>query len=138
MELSPYLIFDGDCETAFKRYEKVFDGKIVILMRNADMPPGTPFPPGAEKRIMHVRLKIGDRTLMGSDALPGNFKKQQGFSVSLQTGSPTEADRMFSELSEGGTVTMPIAETFWAKRFGMLTDKFGIHWIVNCDKDQAA
>ena len=133
MDLVTYLAFDGRCEEAFKFYEKALGGKILMMMKIADAPPGMPITPGSEKRIMHARLAVGNRLLMGGDAPMGNHSKPQGFSVSIQVDKPADAERMFQALSDGGSVMMPIAETFWAQRFGMLTDKFGIPWMVNCE-----
>ena len=138
MDLVTYLGFDGQCEVAFKHYEKVLGGKILMMMRNGDMPPGTPFPPGAEKRIVHARLKVGERLLMGGDAPPGRASKPQGFCANVMVDTAAEAERIFRELGEGGTIQMPIAETFWATRFGMLIDKFGVPWMVNCERPQGA
>jgi PhnB protein len=134
-----YLSFDGRCEEAFKRYEKVFGGKILMMMRHADAPPGSGVPqnPEVANRIMHARLEAGGRLLMGGDAPLQGPSKPQGFCVSVSVDNPTEAERIFGELSEGGTITMPIGETFWAQRFGMVTDKFGTPWMVNCEKPTA-
>jgi PhnB protein len=85
-------------------------------------------------KIMHARLVVGDAVLMASDAPAGRYEKMQGVSVSLNTGDPAEADRVFNALASSGTVTMPIQETFWARRFGMLTDRFGTSWMINCEK----
>jgi PhnB protein len=134
MDFVTYLSFDGQCETAFKHYEKVFGGKILMMVKNADAPPGTPVAPGTENRIMHARLQVGGRLLMGGDAPPQFVSKPQGFCVSVQVESPSEAERIFGELAKGGMVNMPMAATFWAQRFGMLIDKFGIPWMVNCEK----
>ncbi|HUK60340.1 MAG TPA: VOC family protein [Stellaceae bacterium] len=133
-DLTPYLGFDGQCEEAFKRYEKVLGGKILAMMRYSEAPPGSGVPqnPDTANRIMHARLKVGDRTLMGGDGPQG--RQPQGFCVAITLDEPGEADRIFKALAEGGTVSMPIGETFWAHRFGMLTDKFGIPWMVNCEK----
>jgi PhnB protein len=104
MQMNPYLYFDGDCEAAFKFYESV------------------------------LGAKIGEQALMASDAPPGRFEKQAGFSLSLGFTDAAEAERVYHALAENGTKTMPIAETFWAVRFGMLVDRFGIPWMVNCEK----
>ena len=135
-DLVTYLSFDGQCEAAFKYYEKILAGKIVMMMRYADAPADAEVPqtPETANRIMHARLQIGDRPLMGGDA-PAQFaSKPQGFCVSIQVDDPAEADRIFRELGEGGVVQMPIGETFWARRFGMLIDKFGTPWMVNCER----
>lgn len=86
------------------------------------------------QKILHARLKVGDTTLLASDAPPGSYQKPAGFRVSVQTGTPEEADQAFNALADGGTVQMPIAETFFSKRFGMVTDRFGIPWMVNCEQ----
>ena len=138
MDLNTYLGFDGQCEAAFKHYEKVLGGKILMMLRNADAPPGTPIPAESANRIMHARLQVGDRLLMGGDAPSGRGSKPQGFCANIMVDDPAEAERIFRELGAGGTVTMPITETFWARRFGMLTDKFGIPWMVNCEKPMGA
>jgi PhnB protein len=85
-------------------------------------------------KIMHARLEVGDEALMGSDAPPDRYQRPRGITVSLQTNDPAEAERIFSALAEGGTVNMPLQETFWAIRFGMLVDRYGIPWMVNCEQ----
>src|SRR5580704_10153981 len=95
---------------------------------------GVPQNPETATRIMHARLQVGDRLLMGGDAPPQFVTKPQGFCVSVQVDDPAEAERIFLGLGDGGVVQMPIAETFWARRFGMLIDKFGTPWMVNCEK----
>ena len=82
---------------------------------------------------MHARLRVGDAELMGSDVPPDSHDTPRGFAVSLHVADPTEADRVFGALTEGGTVQVPIAENFWASRFGMLTDRFGTPWLINCE-----
>jgi PhnB protein len=138
-DLVAYLSFDGECEAAFRHYERVLDGKILMMMRHADAPTnaGVLQTPETANRIMHARLKVGGGLLMGGDAPPQFVSKPQGFCVSIMVDDPTEAERIFRELGEGGVVRMPIAETFWARRFGMLIDKFGIPWMVNCEKPAA-
>lgn len=138
MDLVTYLAFDGQCEVAFKHYEKVLGGKILMMMKGSDVPPGVPAPPEGADRIMHARLQVGDRLLMGGDAPSQFFSKPQGFCVNIMTDTPAEAERIFRDLGKGGTVTMPMAETFWAQRFGMLTDKFGTPWMINCEARAAA
>ena len=135
-DLVTYLSFDGQCEAAFKLYEEVLRGKILMMMRHADAPSGSGVPqtPDTANRIMHARLKVGDRLLMGGDAPKQFASKPQGFCANIIVDDPAEADRIFHALAEGGVVQMPISETFWARRFGMLIDKFGIPWMVNCEK----
>ncbi len=144
MDLNTYLFFDGQCEDAFRLYEKVLGGKIIALMRYADAPSG---PPAFKdcNRIIHVSLRVDDRVLMGSDAPPAGIdpmpghrpephKPPQGFRANVSVDSPAEAERIYHALAEGGTVVAPIGETFFAQRFGMLDDKFGTPWMIICPK----
>lgn len=134
-----YLTFDGKCEEAFTFYQSVLGGEIPMWNRFGDMPPQEGMPPLAEEhknRIMHVSLPVSKETvLMGSDTMPGMHVLTQGnnFSISLGAGSREEAKKLFDGLSAGGTVTMDLQDTFWGAYFGMWTDKFGIHWMVNYD-----
>jgi len=137
MKINPYLNFNGNCADAFDFYAKVLGGKDLRVMTFGDMPPGPDMPPvpaDQKKLVAHARFTAGDTTIMGSDAPGGRYNRPQGFYVNIGVDTPEEAERVFASLSQGGNVSMPIAETFWAKRFGMLTDKFGIPWMVNCEK----
>ncbi len=134
MQLVPYLTFDGQCEAAIGFYEKALGGRIEAMLRFADAPEGSCGPDVAGDRIMHACLLIGDQRLMASDAPADHRKTPQGFHVSLHIEDQGEAERVFNALSEKGTVTMPFAETFWAIGFGMLVDRFGIPWMVNCPR----
>jgi PhnB protein len=134
MDFVPYLSFDGNCEAAFKTYEKILGGKLLMMVRNGEAPTGTPVTPGTENRIMHARLEAGGRMLMGGDAPPQFATKPQGFCVSIQVDTPAEAERIFSALAKDGKIQMPIGTSFWAERFGMLIDKFSIPWMINCEK----
>ncbi len=134
MKITPYLNFNGTCEAAFKFYEHVLGGKIEGPMIYGESPVAGDFPPEFHSKVMHVQLTVGDQELMGSDAPPGHFEDAKGTSVSISIEDTTEAERIFNALAENGTVTMPIQETFWAARFGMVTDQFGIPWMINCDK----
>jgi PhnB protein len=136
MQLNPYLNFNGQCEAAFKFYEKCLGGKIEMMMTHGNSPMADQTPPDWRNKIMHARLVIGDKVLMGSDAPPQFFEAPKGFSVSITVGSAAEADRVFNALSDKATVRMPIQETFWALRFGMLVDQFGIPWMVNCERPE--
>ncbi|MEO8596326.1 MAG: VOC family protein [Candidatus Solibacter sp.] len=133
MNLNSYLVFDGRAEEAFKFYEKSLGGKILAIFKHADTPAAAHVPADWQDKIMHVALKAGNGVLMGSDAPPDRYKTPQGFSVSVQLEDVAEAERVFAALSEGGKVGMPIQQTFWAARFGMLTDRFGIPWMINCE-----
>ena len=134
MQLNPYLFFNGQCEAAFKFYERILGGKIVAMMPHQGTPAAEGVPPEWRKKIIHARLVVGDNVLMGSDAPPGRQDEMKGFSVTLGIDDPREAERIFHALAENGTVRMPIQETFWALRFGMLADQFGTPWMINCER----
>src|SRR4051812_24653188 len=136
MQLNPYLMFDGRCEAAFKFYAKVLGGKLVAMLTHEGTPASGQVPDDWKSKIVHARMTVGDFTLMGSDAPPQHQEEMKGFSVNITVDDPAEADRIFKGLSENATVRMPIQETFWAVRFGMLTDQFGTPWMVNCEKRQ--
>jgi PhnB protein len=135
ISLNTYLNFPGTCEEAFKAYEKILGGKIGYTTRFDDMPPeaggGNPAIKG---KIAHTRMTVDGFTLMGSDAPAERYKAPQGFSVNVTLDDPAKADRIYAALAEGGMPIMPIQETFWAVRFGMCVDRFGISWMVNCEK----
>lgn len=140
--INPYLTFNGDCEAAFTFYKSVFGGEFPYIGRFKDMPPTEgcdPLPAAEGEKIMHVSLPISAETiLMGSDSseafgqatIVGN-----NFSISINTDSTAEADKLFEGLSAGGKITMPMDKTFWGAYFGMFTDKFGINWMINHDEN---
>ena len=133
MNLSPFLLFEGNCAEAMQFYQSCLGGELeVTLLR--DTPMKDQMPAEHHAKIVHARLNVGDKVLMGSDAPPGRFEGAKGISVILGVDQAAEAERVFKALSENGAVSMPIAETFWALRFGMLTDQFGIPWMVNCER----
>jgi PhnB protein len=130
MQISPYLHYNGNCEAAFKYYEKVLGAKIEMMMTYEGAPESMPTPASMKKKIMHARVSIDGKIIMGSDAPPERFQKPQGFSVSLQAADVADAERKFKALSEGGAVHMAFAKTFFAEGFGMCVDQFGIPWMV--------
>jgi PhnB protein len=132
MQLNTYLFLDGQCEEAFTRYQQILGGEITAMIRHAGTPAEAQVPPEWHDKIMHVCLNFGSHQLMGSDAC-GRFERPQGFSVQLATQSVDEAERVFAELGEDGNITLPLAPTFWADRFGMLVDRFGVPWMINFD-----
>ncbi len=132
MELNPYLVFNGQCETAFKFYEQSLGGKIEAMIPHTGTPAEQHVPAEWRDKIMHARLNMNGEVLMGSDAPPEHYKAPQGFSVSLQFQDVKEAERVFNALADGGKVNMPLQQTFWAVRFGMLVDRFGVPWMINC------
>jgi PhnB protein len=134
MKLSPHLVFNSQCEAAFKFYEQYLGGKIVIMLTWASSPMASQAPPGCSDKILHATLAIGDNVLAGADALPGQYEQPKGFYVVLGLDDPVDAERIFTALAENGTVQMPIQKTFWAVRFGVVTDQFGIPWEINCEQ----
>jgi PhnB protein len=138
MQIDLHLSFRGNCEEAFKFYEKTFGGKIEFKMTYGESPMAAQTAPEARNNIMHISMRVGDRVLMGADAPPQYQSKPQGFCVSISVKDAAEAERVFNALAEGGNVTMPLAETFWSPRFGMLTDRFDIPWMVNTNTAQTA
>lgn len=138
-QVNPYLIFNGTCEEAFLHYKSVFGGEFPYIGKFGDMPPmeGQPELSENEKnRVMHVTLPIGKTILMGSDtnSQSGDVKMGENVSISINTESREEADKIFNGLTEDGVVKMPMTDTFWGAYFGMFIDKFGIHWMINFDE----
>lgn len=134
MQINPYLNFNGQCEAAFKFYEKCLGGKIAYTITYGESPMAKEMPKECHNKIMHTRLVVDDKVLMGSDCPEGRYEKPQGFNVTISIENPADAERIFKALSENGTVHMPLEETFWALRFGMLVDQFGTPWMINCEK----
>jgi PhnB protein len=134
MQVSPYLWFNGNCEEAFKFYEKCFGGKIEAMLPHAGSPAEKAVPAQWGSKIMHAMMRLDGQMLMASDVPPSSYQQPNGFHVSVQVEKPEEAERIFAALAEDGKVSMPLAETFWAFRFGMLVDRFSIPWMINCSK----
>lgn len=139
-QVNAYLTFNGNCEEAFNFYKSVFGGDFAYIGRFGEMPPMEDAGEMSEEeknKVMHVSLPISEETvLMGSDTggeWASHFQAGNNISISINTASKEEADKLFKGLSEGGMVTMPLADTFWGAYFGMWTDKFGINWMVNYD-----
>ena len=134
MQIQPYLFFDGRCEEAVEFYRKALGAKVEMLMRykeSPDAPPPDQVPPGSENKVMHACLRIGDTTVMASDGHCSGQPSFAGFSLTISVTDLGEADRLFTALAEGGTVQMPLTKTFWSPRFGMVTDRFGVGWMIN-------
>jgi len=134
MKLNTYLQFNGNCEEALKFYEKALGAKLVFMMRYGEAPASEQCSKEMAAKIMHGRIVAGDNVLMASDCPPDRYQPPGGFSISVNVDSAAEAERYFAALSEKATICMPIGETFWAERFGMLTDQFGVSWMLNCEK----
>ena len=132
MQLNPHLSFNGQCEEAFKFYQQCLGGTIQMMMTHGDSPIADQVPSEWHGKIMHATLVVGQTILMGADFQPDHYQKPTGFSIGIQINDTAEAERIFNALSESGKVTMPLQQTFWATRFGMVVDRFGIAWMVNC------
>lgn len=133
MQMHPYLSFKGDCEAAFTCYAHCLGGQLGAIFRYAGTPLADQVPADWQDKIMHGSVALGEQVLMGGDVAPDRYEAPKGFSLSLQIPSIAEAERIFHELAKDGTVVMPLEQTFWAARFGMLIDRFGIPWLINCE-----
>lgn len=134
MHVQVYLFFNGCCEEAVRFYQRALGAQLEMLMRfdeAPDPPPAECLAPGFERKVMHTSFRIGDTQVMASDGTGEAMAGFTGFTLSLAVANEAEADRTFAALSEGGSVTMPLGQTFWSPRFGMLKDRFGIGWMVN-------
>ena len=128
--LTPYLVFDGRCAEAMRCYADALDGTLTILQRYGDSPAAGQ---AADDRILHARLELDGSVLLASDAPAGLAAPFGGFSIAVQATTIADAERRFAALSDGGVIVMPLQATFWARRFGMLTDRFGVGWMVSLD-----
>ena len=130
MQLHANLSFDGRCEQAFLLYGRCLSGNTTFLMRYQDSPAGLEVPPDWGQKVAHATFTAGAIVICGADVPPERYQKPQGFALQLNLSDPLEAERIFQALKDGGTVQMPLQETFWALRFGMVTDQFGIPWLL--------
>ena len=133
MQVQPYLFFDGRAEEAAEFYRAKLGAEITMLMRNKDSPDKPPpgmLPPNSENKVMHMALKIGDTTVLASDGNCAGKPAFQGFSLSLTVKDEAQASRLFAALADGGQVQMPLGKTFFSPSFGMVTDRFGVAWMV--------
>jgi PhnB protein len=137
MRVNPHLHFKGNCAEALRSYATTLGGTVTFSMTYGESPAATQMPKEMAGQIIHSRLEIGGQVLMGMDSPPDRYSTPQGFNVAVEIADPDEAGRVFRALAEGGTVTMPFQQTFWAHRFGMCTDRFGIPWMINCEKAPA-
>jgi PhnB protein len=134
MHVQPYLFFHGRCEEAVEFYRKALGAEAIELLRYSDSPEPPPpgmLPPGYERKIMHGTFRLGDTTVMVSDGNQATAAAFQGFALTITVPAEKDADRLFGALADGGQVGMPLGKTFWSPRFGMVTDRFGIQWMVN-------
>jgi len=134
MRLIPHLHFNGQCEEAFQFYETCLNGEITLMMTYGASPMADHAPVGWQDKILHATFTFGDQRLTGADVTPEQYEKPRGFSIALHIDNVEEAERVHARLSEHGVVQLPLQETFWALRFGMFEDQFGIPWMINCGK----
>jgi len=130
MNVQPYLYFDGVCEDALNFYAKAVGAKTQMMMRFKDSPDKSMSAPGSENKVMHACFKVGDTEIFGSDGMNKGKPNFDGFALSINAKDAAEAEKLFNALLPGGEATMPLTETFFANKFGMLKDKFGVHWMV--------
>ena len=131
MQMNAYLTFRGECEAAFKFYAECLGGKVGEIFRYAGTPLAKQVPADWQGKVMHGSLTVGDQVFMGGDVAPDRYESPRGFSLSVHVTGESEAERVFHLLAKDGTVVVPLAKTFWAGRFGMLIDRFGIPWLIN-------
>ncbi|MGA2231531.1 MAG: VOC family protein [Tepidisphaeraceae bacterium] len=131
MKLTPHLSFNGQCREALDFYQHCFGAKIDFMLTFGDSPASDKVPPEWREKIVHATLAIGESTLNADDAPPGRYQPPKGFQLTIDVQDIAEAERIFRELSERGTVLMPFQKTFWSPGFGVVTDRFGIIWEIN-------
>jgi PhnB protein len=134
VQIIPYLSFKGECEAAFKFYEQCLGARLGQVFRYGGSPMAGEVPADWSEKIMHGSVTIGDLTLNGGDVAPDRYEEPRGFSLSIQISNTDDAERIFRDLATGGKVVVPLAQTFWAARFGMVVDRFGIPWLINCEE----
>lgn len=132
MNIQPYLMFDGRCEEALEFYKKAVGAEVEMILRFSESPEPNPgLAPGNENKIMHSSFRIGESTIMASDGMCNGTSSFGGFSLSLNLKAEADADKAYAALAEGGRADMPLQKTFFSPRFGALTDRFGINWLIH-------
>jgi PhnB protein len=131
MQMNPYLYFKGECEAAFKFYERCLGGQLGAIFRYGGTPLAGQVPADWADKVMHGSVAFGDQALMGADVAPDSYEEPKGFSLLLHIESIADAERVFHELAKEGRVVLPLEKTFWAERFGMVVDRFGVPWLIN-------
>lgn len=132
MQFIPYLLFDGRCREAFEFYAGVLDGQILSMTTHGETPAAAGVSADWQDKIINAHLKVGDQELMASDSPPQFNETMNGFYVSIQIDDEDRAERIFNAFADGGEVKMPFSPTFWAKKFGMVKDRYGTPWMINC------
>jgi PhnB protein len=130
MQIQPYLFFEGRCDEAIAFYQKTLGAEVAMLMRWKDSPDTSMCTPDNANRVMHSCLKFGDTQVMASDGRGSGNPSFEGFALSVDAKTDEDAAKMFAGLSDGGSVVMPLGPTFFATSFGMVRDRFGVHWMV--------
>jgi PhnB protein len=135
MQGQPYLFFDGRCDEALEFYKKAIGADVKMLMRFKDAPDKSMLSPGSENKVMHAQFQVGETAILASDGRNKGQPKFDGFALTIAAKDEADADKMFGALADGGQVTMPLAKTFFSPRFGMLSDKFGVNWMILVSQD---
>jgi PhnB protein len=130
MYVEPYLFFEGRCDEALEFYRKAVGAEVTAVMRFKECPEPGGCPPGSEDKVMHAAFRVGDTTVMASDGNCAGQAAFKGFALTITAADEAEADRLFNGLADGGQVQMPLGKTFYSPRFGMVTDQFGVMWMV--------
>jgi PhnB protein len=133
MQVNPYLTFSGTCEAAFKFYAQCLGGRLGAIFRYAGTPLADQVPADWQDKVMHGSLTLGELVLMGADVAPDRYEAPKGVSLSIQIKNTTDAERIFRELGGDGRIVLALEKTFWADRFGMVVDRYGIPWLINCE-----
>ncbi len=137
MEIQPYLFFEGRCDEALEFYKSALGAEVMMLMRYKEGPEGT-CQPGLEEKVMHSAFRIGDAVVLASDGMAEGQPKFQGVSLSLTVPDTATANRFFGALADGGNVQMPLSQTFFSPSFGMVADRFGVHWMIMVPQERPA
>jgi PhnB protein len=139
MQLEPRisLVFNGECDAAFALYQECLGGTVTFRLTWGDSPMAGQAPAEWHDKILHATLTVGATTIYGGDSLSGHYERPQGFQLQLNLDDDVAAERAFSRLADGGHVTVPLQQTFWARRFGAVVDRFGIPWAINCGESKA-
>jgi len=132
MQIEPRisLVFNGECDAAFTLYQQCLGGTVTFRLAWGDSPMADQAPPEWRDKILHATLTLGGTALSGADVL--SYQRPQGFQIQLNLDDVAAAERIFTQLAEGGEVTVPLQQTFWAQRFGAVVDRFGVPWSINC------
>jgi len=134
MQVNTYLSFNGECEAAFKFYEQCLGGRIAAMFRYEGTPLAATVPADWSDKVMHASVVVDGQELMGADVAPEQYEPPKGISLSLNLGTAAEAERVFGEFADGGRIVQPLERTFWSERFGMVIDRFGVPWMINCEE----